>query len=72
MKNCTNCTYADWKKTAAGKLHPSGDGRCTKVVNIPKLPAAFYFSNKLFICGGMINRRQELRDDCVYFADNKD
>ena len=29
MKNCTDCKYADWQRTAAGKLHPSGDGECT-------------------------------------------
>jgi hypothetical protein len=39
MKNCTNCTYADWKKTAAGKLHPSGYGKCTNAVKLPKLPS---------------------------------
>ena len=75
MKNCTNCTYADWKKTAEGKLHPSGDGRCTKEVKIPelpKLPEAFYFLFEPHISGGVISKHEELKADCVYFSYNKD
>lgn len=72
MKNCTDCVYADWKKTAAGKLHPSGDGKCTNVVKLPKLPEEFYFINEPHIYGGSINRRNELKVDCVYFSYNKD
>lgn len=26
MKNCTDCKHAEWKRTASGKLHPSGAG----------------------------------------------
>jgi hypothetical protein len=72
MKNCTHCVHADWKRTAAGKLHPSGDGRCTKVVKLPKLPEAFYFTTEPRITGGIINRREEFKEDCVYFAYKKD
>jgi hypothetical protein len=26
MKNCTGCKHAEWKRNAAGNLHPSGVG----------------------------------------------
>ena len=29
MKNCNGCRYAEWEKTKAGRLHPSGDEKCT-------------------------------------------
>jgi hypothetical protein len=28
MSNCTECKFAEWARTAAGRLHPSGEGRC--------------------------------------------
>jgi hypothetical protein len=72
MKNCTDCVHADWKKTAAGKLHPSGDGECKKVVVLQKLPASFYYVNSPAISGGFINRRRTLKEDCIFFAYKKD
>lgn len=41
MKNCTNCKHAQWNKTAAGRLHPSGDGRCGYPVQLPEHCAFF-------------------------------
>jgi hypothetical protein len=67
MKNCTRCAHADWKKTAAGKLHPLGNGRCTFPYVIPKLPACRYFITFLSISEPFINRKKELKEDCVYF-----
>jgi hypothetical protein len=26
---CIGCRFADWKRTAAGRLHPDKTGRCT-------------------------------------------
>jgi len=26
---CLDCKFADWNRTANGRLHPSGDGRCS-------------------------------------------
>jgi hypothetical protein len=70
MKNCTDCTHANWKRTAKGALHPSGEGRCTFEVRIPVLPQAFYwygsFQPKPY--GGFINRREELKDHCAYWS----
>lgn len=67
MKNCTDCIHAEWKRTAAGKLHPSGDWDCKKVVVFPKLPASFYYVNSPEVCGVFINSRIILKEDCVYF-----
>lgn len=25
---CLGCKFAEWKRTAAGRLHPSKDGKC--------------------------------------------
>lgn len=66
MKSCVGCRYADWKRTASGRLHPSGDGTCTFEVAIPKLPVAKRWStwHTPLVCGGYINRREELHDHC--------
>jgi len=28
MKQCLDCVHAQWKRTANGRMHPSGDGKC--------------------------------------------
>ena len=43
MSTCLDCKFADWKRTAAGKLHPSGGGRCSHVWEPPPISAAYYF-----------------------------
>lgn len=70
MKSCIDCKYADWQKTKAGKLHPSGDGRCKYQWITPRLPASMYWVG---MCdpqpsGGHISRKEELKDHCVYFV----
>lgn len=69
MKNCTKCKHADWHKTAAGKLHPSGDGVCKYPWKLQKIPAAMCWAGRgePKLTGGHINRRKELNDHCVYF-----
>ena len=58
MKNCNNCKYADWKKTVAGKLHPSGEGKCLYPYKVPPFPASMYWMNiETTPCGGFINRK---------------
>lgn len=32
---CVGCVYANWDCTSAGRLHPSGLGRCTYEVVLP-------------------------------------
>jgi hypothetical protein len=61
---CVGCIYAEWDRTASGRLHPGGKGRCLYFKRNPRdqrLPAAF---NWMFLTppvphGGQINRRAE-------------
>ncbi len=71
MKTCKGCKYAKWERTAAGKLHPGGDGRCEYPVTIQQLPQAFYFLGSHRPSGGRINRRDELNDHCAFYAPEK-
>ena len=70
MKNCTGCKYAQWDKTKTDKPHPSGDGRCLYIVQIPALPPSMSWSSsgvpRAF--GGHINRRAEMERDCPYYG----
>ena len=69
MKNCTHCKHAEWDRTAAGKLHPVGGGKCKYPWKIPPLPASMHwtFGTPLH-GGGYINRKEELKEHCVYFS----
>ena len=72
MKNCTGCKWAEWQLTKAGKLHPSGNGMCKKIVKFPALPIAFFWpgwngSPAPSPSGGYINRRQDHNDPCPYY-----
>jgi hypothetical protein len=70
MKNCLHCKHADWVKTKAGKLHPTGNGKCAYPWKMPPLPASMYWmgQNDTIPCGGWINRKTELKDHCTYYA----
>lgn len=70
MKNCNDCKHALWKRTEAGKLHPSGDGRCKYPWKSPALPVAFYWIGRAAQepCGGQINRKKENTEHCAYWA----
>lgn len=70
MKNCTDCKYANWNRTKSGKLHPSGDGKCIYPYKVPKLPESMYWISQTnpTPAGGFINRREELKEHCVYFS----
>ena len=70
MKSCNGCIFADWQTTAIGRLHPSGEGRCRKIISLPQLPQAFYYPGSaasMQPLGGYINRREEHKDHCVYY-----
>lgn len=70
MKNCTGCKWASWDRTAAGRLHPSGEGYCMFPVKQipPPLPASMHwFGAPWRVAGGLINRRQELPEHCKFF-----
>lgn len=69
MENCTDCKHSEWAKTGAGRLHPSGDGRCKYPWKIPALPAPMYWLGSApSPLGGQINRREEMKEHCTYFA----
>jgi hypothetical protein len=44
MSNCTECKFAEWKRTAAGRLHPSGEGRCRWKYESKPIAAAYYWT----------------------------
>lgn len=72
MKNCTGCKYAKWDRTKIGRLSPTGNGICTYNYKIPKLPASMYWvgfdDNGPAPLGGYINRRENFKNDCIYFV----
>lgn len=71
MKSCKHCKWANWKKTAAGKLHPSGAGQCEFVIRIPVLPKAFrwgFTTDKPNISGGFIDRHREWPEHCQTYS----
>lgn len=69
MKDCTRCKWADWERTESGRLHQSGDGRCTKMVYFPQIPASYYWVGTVpKPSGGFINRRKSLRTHCPYWS----
>jgi hypothetical protein len=69
MKNCLHCKHADWKRTKAGKLHPSGEGRCKYPWKMPKLPASMYWIGQSAPepFGGRISRNCDMKEHCAYF-----
>ena len=69
MRTCDGCKYADWKRTDARRLHPSGDGKCTYEWKVPPLPQSMYWlSSHPVPYGGQISRKRELPDHCAYFV----
>lgn len=67
---CDNCAYAEWKRTANGRLHPDKSGRCTFLKKHPRddrLPAAFYWIGSApNPAGGAIERGDKVRTMCVF------
>jgi len=69
LKVCTKCRHAKWDRTKTGRLHPSGDGKCGYPYKIPQLPGSKYWiSGVPAPYGGIINRRKDLKEDCVYYS----
>lgn len=72
MKNCTTCTHASWKRTAAGKLHPSGDGMCQYPWKMPALPVAMHWISQPAPSGGYVSRKHDNEEHCTYFQRRKE
>lgn len=69
MKTCDGCKYANWQRTANGRLHPSKAGRCEFKVEMPALPAAFYWHlREPRPAGGWIERGRQRDENCAYYA----
>lgn len=69
MKSCTLCKHAEWERTAAGRLHPSGDGICRYEYKLPPTPASMYWIGTVpKPYEEAINRRAELKEHCTYWA----
>lgn len=59
---CEGCRWAEWSRTAAGRLHPSGDGRCTwqaefKIAGSCAVRAYDTFGKPVTVRGGLIRRK---------------
>jgi hypothetical protein len=71
-RDCTTCAFANWQRTAAGKLHPSGDGRCTWKMPGVAISKAFYWigfgggDSMPTPSGGHISRRSPHADCPTY------
>lgn len=63
---CVECALAKWQRTAAGRLHPSGDGLCGWKMPEIRLPVSMYFFGNPKPYGGHINRRDQWRQ-CPFF-----
>ena len=74
MKTCKGCKYAVWERTRAGRLHPSGEGKCDWKYKPPPLPRAFYYLGGEVPAplGGYINRHEEFTDHCPYWSAAQD
>lgn len=70
MKNCRYCKFADWKRSVDGKLHRSGEGKCTYKVKMPVLPASFYYVINPYLSGGIINRKKDFEDHCPCYLED--
>lgn len=53
---CLGCKWAEWKQTAAGRLHPDQSGRCTWSVEL-KLPASMGHYNAQTITHSLRHHR---------------
>lgn len=67
---CNDCTLANWKRTASGRLHPDRTGRCGAQIPEIALPAAFYWigigSSSPRPMGGFIERGKAIPRPCPY------
>ncbi len=68
MTRCEDCKFADWKRTANGRLHPDKSGRCTFEVVIPALPRSRYWQSRGPVpSGGYIERGKLDEIECPTF-----
>lgn len=63
MNTCLNCGYAQWQRTLANRLNPTGNGRCTWIPHWV-ISKAFHFikGDPHSLGGGLINRKDPEQD----------
>ena len=71
MLNCVGCKHAEWDRAKTGRLSPTGYGKCKYPYKTPKLPASMHWTwwNGPEPSGGLINRKEEFKEDCVYYEE---
>lgn len=72
MKTCDKCVYAEWKRTAAGRMHPDQSGKCRLEFKVPELPNSMYWlghrrGTSPSPCGGYIERNRTYEQPCPYW-----
>ena len=72
---CDDCKFAEWKRTAAGRLHPDGSGQCKRLEAHPldmRLPSAFHWGFASDTPpkpnGGYIERKHHHKKPCAFKA----
>ena len=71
MKNCTGCKYANWDRTAKGRLHPSGTGKCDYPWAMPPLPNSmnwYGYGREPKPSYPGIERHRDYKTDCPYYT----
>jgi hypothetical protein len=69
---CDDCVFAEWKKTANGRLHPNKRGLCKRLYEHPldlRIPPVFYwgvFKTAPYPSGGYIERGKPLEEKCIF------
>jgi hypothetical protein len=64
MNSCLHCRYAEWAKTANGRVHPTKVGQCTYELTL-HVPMS-YSMMPLVIKGGYIWRKNP-KEKCPTF-----
>jgi hypothetical protein len=59
---CESCRFAEWQRSANGRRHPSGDGKCTYV--FPDAPLPLYAVGGYQARGAPMTMRAVLERAC--------
>lgn len=70
---CDDCKFADWRRTANGRLHPGKTGNCAFKWEPPPIPSAFYVPGQytkstVRLVGGLIERGRDI-EACPCYAE---
>lgn len=78
MSICRNCVHALWARTANGRLHPNGQGRCDypmPVIEVPAVISGYYAKEPqpftVPISNRYIERNAQYPAACAKFSTTK-